>query len=80
MHCGDWVPAIDLLFSNNSTSLAASDKVGLKKSSNVHREWRVKINVGCHQAKCNIRKKTVEMCEVEYEVAEEVIPMVSSYI
>ena len=35
---------------------------------------------GCHQAKCNIGKKTVERCEVEYEVAEEVIPMVSSYI
>ena len=45
MHCGDRVTAIDLLFSNN-TSLVASDKVGLKKSLNVHVEWRVKMNVG----------------------------------
>ena len=28
----------------------------------------------------HIRKKTVERCEVECVVAEEVIPMVSSYI
>ena len=35
---------------------------------------------GCQQAKCNIRKKTIERCEVEYMVAEEVIPMVSSYV
>ena len=51
MHCGDRVPAIDLLFSNNSTSLVASGKVGLKKSSNVHGEWRVKINVGVSTGK-----------------------------
>ena len=79
MHCGNRVPAIDLLFSNN-TSLVASDKVGLKKGLDVHGEWRVKINVGVSSSIMHIRKKTVERCEVEYVVAEEVIPMVSSYI
>ena len=74
MQCGDRVPAIDLLFSNN-TSLVASDKEGLKNG-----EWRVKINVGVSSAIMHIRKKTVERYKVEYEVAEEVIPMVSSYI
>ena len=45
--------------------------------------WRmegVKIIVGVSSGIMHIRKKTVERCEVEYEVAEEVIPMVSSYI
>ena len=46
----------------------------------VHGEWRVKINVGVSSGIMHIRKKTVERCEVEYVVAEEVIPMVSSYI
>ena len=79
MQCGDWVPAIDLLFSNN-TSLVASDKVTLKKGLDVHGEWRVKINVGVSSGIMHIRKKTVERCEVEYVVVEDVIPMVSSYI
>ena len=41
-------------------------------------EWGVKINVG-KSGIMHMRKKTVERCEVEYEVDGEVIPMVSSY-
>ena len=37
----------------------------------------MKINVGVSSGIMHIRKKTVERCEVEYEVAEEVIPMAS---
>ena len=40
----------------------------------------MKINVGVSSGIMHIRKKTVERFEVEYEVAEEVMSMLSSYI